>query len=134
MARKGARGLGCPEARKDSVSGRKEWGAVACHRGVKQGAARRPPHLATPADTGALRGTGRTPRDPGRLPKSGNTVCTQGPVTGAAAVLFSVTHGPLAPGRTARLLPCCTREPRTSWGWVLCSLSPGLLAERRESV
>ena len=107
---------------------------MACHRDVKQGAAGRPPHLATSLDTGAQRHWPAHRVTGAASPSQGTRSAHRGPLTGAAAVPFSVTHGPLAPDHTARLLLCCIREPRTSWGWVLCSLSPGLLAERRESI
>lgn len=96
MVRKGRKGLGCPETQ-DSISGGKEWGAVACHRDVKQGAAG--PRHRTQARSESL---ARTLRDRGRLPKSGNTVCTQGapdrcrrgPILGYARPSGSRSHCP----------------------------------------
>lgn len=101
MVRKGTKGLGCPEAR-DSVSGRKEWGAAACHREVKQGASGRLPHLATSSDTGALRGTGPHTAWPGPPPQVREQVCTQGapdrcrcgPILGYARPSGSRSHCP----------------------------------------
>ena len=65
-------------------------------------------------------------------PSQGTRSAHGGPLTGAATVLVSVTHHPLAPAHTAGLLPCCTRGPRASQGWGVVQSEPwpGCRAER----